>query len=418
MLHSIFLRITLFFLITFIGMVAGLYALHQKLSQEHTYRLEREAGNLLVILRQSILLDPSSRRSFLQEQGYSTAEPHPNLIKTLHNALTNIPKDYPEAIQDSLREGRIQILKDDKHLYIHLPKAAPPLLVIKTGIAQRSLWFEVLAALSLFVLLLLYWMIIKTLSPLKNLTHAINGYALEGKYTAIRNTGKNEIALVANALDRAMHKNQTLLDARKLFLRNIMHELKTPITAGKLTLPFLKKSDEKSILERAFLRMEHLIAELVRVEQITSGALAPHLQTCDPKKLIDKAKELLFLNDSVIEMELDESTINADCEVLLTAFKNLIDNGLKYSLDQKVTIVQKEGIIGFYNTGEAWDSEYTLESLSEPFSHQHDNTQSFGLGLYIIKSILDAHHFTLTHRYELGIHCFEILYRNPLSQHD
>ena len=127
MRHSIFLRIALFCLSTLIAMGFGFYFVHQKLVQEHTKQLELEAGKLLLVLRKSIVLDQHERRSFLQEQGYSVAEPHPDLIKTLSSALKHIPENYPEAIKDSLKEGRIQILKDENHLYVYLTKATPPL---------------------------------------------------------------------------------------------------------------------------------------------------------------------------------------------------------------------------------------------------------------------------------------------------
>ncbi len=414
MRHSIFLRITLFFLFTLIAMGFGFYFVHQKLVQEHTKQLELEAGKLLLVLRKSIVLDLHERRSFLQEQGYSIAEPHPDLIKTLSSALKRIPENYPEAIKDSLKEGRIQILKDENHLYIYLTKATPPLLVIKTDAAKQSLWPAGVFVVLTLTLLLLYWLIIRTLFPLKTLIQSITHYGKEGIYTPIKSPRKDEISLVSRALDSAMHKNQTLLEARRLFLRNIMHELKTPITVGKLALPFLKNGEEKSILERAFSRMAHLIAELVKVEQITSGALSPHLQECDPKHLIEKAKTLLFLNDETINLQLSGTSIYADCEVFVTVFKNLIDNAIKYSSDGKVTIVQNEKSILFLNKAEPWPQGCTLQTLTEPFFHHYENEQSFGLGLYIVKSILDAHDFTLSYHYEEGNHCFEVICLNPL----
>ncbi len=418
MFQSIFLRITLFFIVTFIAMGIGFFSIHQKLLKEQQFRLENEADNLLLILRKSISLDPPMRRSYLQEHGYSISEPHSDLIHTLHPALSVIPKEYPEEIKDSINEGRIQILKDDNHLYIYLTKATPPLLVIKPDIAKQPIWPDILFISLALALLLLYWLIIKTLFPLKTITHTITLYGAEGIYTPIKSRKKDEISLVSRALDNAMEKNQTLLEARRLFLRNIMHELKTPITVGKLSLPFLKKSEEKSILERAFFRMENLIAELVRLEQITSGALSPHLQPCDPEALLEKAKSLLFLKDEALDIALDGTPIHADCEVMVTVFKNLIDNAIKYSLDGKVSISQKGELFLFSNKGDPWPSGCTLQSLCEPFLHQHENSNSFGLGLYIIKSIMDAHNFTLNYHYEEGAHCFEAMCRNPLVSLD
>jgi two-component system OmpR family sensor kinase len=415
MFQSIFLRITLFFIVTFIAMGIGFFAIHQKLAQEQINRLTVEGGNLLLALRQSVPLEPPLRRSFLQEHGYSIAEPHKELIQTLCPAFKAIPAQYPEEIKNSMKEGRIRILKDDNHLYIYLTKATPPLLVIKADIAKQPFWPDILFISLTLSLLLLYWLILKTLLPIKTITQTITRYGVEGIYSPIRSRKKDEISLVSRALDGAMEKNQALLEARKLFLRNIMHELKTPITVGKLSLPFIKKSEEKSILERAFFRMEHLIAELVRLEQITSGSLAPHLQTCDPKTLLERAKALLFLKDEMLDITLDGTPIYADCEVMTTVFKNLIDNGIKYSLDGKVYVSQTKERILFSNRGEPWPSGCTLQSLSEPFLHQHENPNSFGLGLYIIKSILDAHHFTLEYRYHDGFHCFEVVCLNPIA---
>jgi two-component system, OmpR family, sensor kinase len=416
--HSIFLRITFFFIVTLIAMLIGFYSLHQKFDQEYEHRLEIEAATLFLLLRKSVPLDLPLRRTFLQKQGYSIAEPHPDLINTLKNAFNHIPESYPEEIKDSIKEGRIQVLKDENHLYVYLTKATPPLLIIKTDAAQKSYWPEILLSILVFALLFLYWLIIKTLFPLKTLILSINNYANLGKYIPIKSSKKDEIALVAHALDSAMQKNQALMEARRLFLRNIMHELKTPITVGKLALPFLKNGEEKSILERAFIRMEQLIAELVRVEQITSGALAPNLQMCDPKVLVEKAKNLLFLNDEAIIASYNETQIYADCEVFISVIKNLIDNAIKYSTDKKVTIVQKNESICFYNKGDSWPSGCTLDSLSEPFFHHYENSNSFGLGLYIVKSILTAHNFSFNYRYESGEHCFEIVCRNPLFSSD
>ncbi|MFA6629934.1 MAG: ArsS family sensor histidine kinase [Sulfuricurvum sp.] len=414
MRQSIFLKITLLFLITFIGMGIGFFAVHEELLKEHRHQLEMEAGNLFLHLRKSVPLSYPMRRIYLQKRGYSIISPSANLLKTLKNTFDTIPENFPEEIKESMQEGRIQVLKDERNLYIYLTKATPPMLIVKSGAAAKPVWPEIVFLVLMISLLVLYWLIIKTLFPLKTLIHAIVHYGKEGNYTPINSPKKDEIALVANALDGAMRKNQTLMEARRLFLRNIMHELKTPITVGKLALPFLHSGEEKSILERAFFRMEHLIGELVRVEQITSGALAPNIQPCQPKALIDKAKELLFLSDETVVTLYDDSVFYADCDVFITVFKNLIDNAIKYSPDHMVRITQQGSSIVFCNRGEPWPAGTSLKALSEPFFHSNENSYSFGLGLYIVQSIIDAHNFKLTHHYSANEHYFTLECRNPL----
>ncbi len=417
MRQSVFLKITLFFLIVFVAMVVGFYTIHQELEREHEQRLQGEAGKLLLLLRESVPLAPPMRQSFLQRHGYSVAVPHPDLIRPLQNAFSVIPKHYPDAVKDSLAEGRIRILKDERNLYIHLTRATPPLLVIKADIARKPYWPEALFGTLLGALLLFYLLIIKTLFPLKSLIRTIERYGHDGKYLPIQSSRKDEIATISNALDEAMHKNQKLMEARRLFLRNIMHELKTPITAGKLALPFLKNGEEKSILERAFLRMQHLIAEVVRVEQITSGALSPTLTTCRPKELADKAAKLLFLPPEAVEGVYDDTEIHADCDVFVSVFKNLIDNALKYSPDHTLRIVQTGVRIVFSNRGEPWPHGCTFDSLCEPFHHPDADPNSFGLGLYIVKSVIDAHGFTISYRYDSGEHHFELTCQSDPAVH-
>lgn len=412
MRHSIFLKITFLFLVTFLGMGVGFNALHNQFERDYEQRLEREGENLLLLLRQSVPLPPPMREIFLNEHGYTLSQPSPDRITKLQNAFSAIPESYPEEIRDSMKEGRIRILKDDRNLYIYLTKATPPLLVLKADAAQKSFWPEALLVILMFSLLLFYLLIIATLFPLKKLIRTIERYGKKGEYTPIQTSKKDEIAMVANALDSAMHKNQSLMEARRLFLRNIMHELKTPITVGKLSLPFLKKGEEKSILERAFFRMEHLIQELVRVEQITSGMISPSPKECDPIELIHKAAGLLFIDMDTLDITSDGGVIKVDCDVFVTVFKNFIDNALKYSPDNKVSILHEKGSITFVNRGDPWPAERTLESLTEPFSQNQTTSQGFGLGLYIIKSILDAHALRLSHQFIAGEHRFSVHFQH------
>ncbi|KFN39482.1 MAG: hypothetical protein JU82_06890 [Sulfuricurvum sp. MLSB] len=394
MKHSVFLKITLLFIVIFIGAGIGFYAIHQKLDEEHERRLRAEAQTMLSLLRKSIIYPSETRKEFLRQNGYDVIFPRSDVIATLHQAFTGIPDTYPPEIQDSLKEGIIQILKDRNHLYVYLTRAKPPMLLVKADAAYRPVWPEAVFVTVLTALLLFYLLIIRALFPLVRLIRSIQEYGLTGRYPPIRTSRKDEIGLVSTALDNAMRQNQSLIEARQLFLRNIMHELKTPITVGKLALPFLKKGEEKSILE------------------ITSGALKPHIEPCDPKKLVEKAASLLFLQDDAVETSFDGHLIYADADALVSVFKNLIDNALKYSPDHTARIHQNGDVLVFSNRGEPWEHNCSLASLSEPFFHSRSNPESFGLGLYIVKSILDAHSFTIAYRYEQDRHCFEITCRN------
>ncbi|MEW5831671.1 MAG: ArsS family sensor histidine kinase [Campylobacterota bacterium] len=412
--QSIFFRITLFFVVVMLGAGVGFYALSVQLRKEHESRLRTEAQAMLGILRQSVVYPHARRMTFLREKGYRVLAPEPALMQSLEPAFSGVPDDYPVEIRDSMREGIIRVLKDADHLYIHLVRASPPMVVAKPEAARRSLWPDVVFATVLGALLILYLAIVRTLFPLTRLIRSIRTYGVSGRYEPIASKSRDELGLISTALDTAMRKNRSLIEARQLFLRNIMHELKTPITVGKLALPFLKKGEEKSILERAFVRMEQLIQEVVRVEQITSGELKPDLRSCDPSLIGEKACALLFLREEQrVETRFDGNLITADCDAFVSVFKNLIDNALKYSPDHAVRIEQEGDTLIFSNAGDAWEPNRTLASLSEPFFHSRSHPESFGLGLYIVKSILDAHGFEMVHRYQDGRHRFEVTCHRP-----
>lgn len=418
MRDSLFLKITLFFIAIFIGAGYGFHFLSQKLDEDQNEKLEAYSGLMFSHLRRSIVYPAPMRKRFLEERGYGVLDPESLDPDHMSDAFSTVPSIYPIEIQDSIKEGKIRVLKDERHLYVYLTGATPPFLLQKKEALVRSLWPEAVFVSVLTSILILYLLIIRTLFPLHRIISTIRRYGHSGEYIPLNITGKDEIGLVSTALDVAMRKNRALMDARRLFLRNILHELKTPITVGKLALPFLKKGEEKEILQRAFLRMEQLIQEVVRVEQITSGALKPQLSTCGPAALVEQAKHLLFINDSKVSAQFDGTLIHADCDAMISVFKNLIDNALKYSTDDIVYIEQKGEQIAFINSGAPWEEGTTLEALSQPFRHHGSPEESFGLGLYIIKSILDSHGFEFTHRYAEGRHRFEILCRSPLLQSD
>ncbi|MBL1244361.1 MAG: hypothetical protein COA39_008230 [Sulfurimonas sp.] len=76
---------------------------------------------------------------------------------------------------------------------------------------------------------------------------------------------------MANEFNNAAKKISALIESRNLFLRNIMHELKTPITKGRFSVEMLEDTKHKERLLNIFIRMDSLINEMALVEEISSG---------------------------------------------------------------------------------------------------------------------------------------------------
>ena len=90
---------------------------------------------------------------------------------------------------------------------------------------------------------------------------------------SMKTNQKDEISQVSNEFDNAIKQLRQLRESRNLFLRNIMHELKTPITKGKLITDMYDDCERKFILIRVFQRLEYLLSEFAKIEELTSGKI-------------------------------------------------------------------------------------------------------------------------------------------------
>jgi two-component system OmpR family sensor kinase len=94
--------------------------------------------------------------------------------------------------------------------------------------------------------------------------------------------------------------------------------------------------------------------------------------------------------------------INVDFENFFIALKNIIDNGLKYSLDGKVSIMIENDVLKISN--KAHPLKMPFEHYLEPFERGQNNTTSgMGLGLYITKEILAQHNIIMINSYHDNI---------------
>ncbi|MFG5138877.1 ArsS family sensor histidine kinase [Campylobacter lari] len=271
----------------------------------------------------------------------------------------------------------------------------------------RYFVIKLIASIVVMVLLILYIFIIRKLKPLRALKRQIDKFG-ENKLNEIQNVskGNDEISQVATAFYESILRIQKLNTSRQFFLRNIMHELKTPITKGLITLEMLEDSKYKERLVGAFNRLEILINEFAAIEQITSGAGLINLKKYNILDLLDEAKDIAMNDDeNKIKTSIKESfSVNVDFKLFTTAMKNMIDNAIKYSDENIVTIIITKDYLCFKNQGKALDQD--LKYYTQAFTQGKKNKDSFGLGLYIVKTILDAHKLKLFYEYKDGYNYF------------
>ena len=226
--------------------------------------------------------------------------------------------------------------------------------------------------------------------------------------------GKDEIAQVSNEFNNVIKKLKELNDSRKLFLRNILHELKTPITKGKLVSDTLEDNRKKEILQKAFLRLEYLLNEFVKLEELSSGKMNLEKKEYRLIDLLDQSLDILLIDKSKVTIYPNATIVCVDYEVFSIALKNLIDNSIKYNTEGNPEIFIKEDSLLIKNQGEPLKK--TFEEYLKPFNREYESiNKGLGLGLYITNSIIESHGFKLFYFYSENFHIFKIQFDVPID---
>ena len=275
----------------------------------------------------------------------------------------------------------------------------------------RSLKYLYIAFAAIIAILFLsYLSILKKLYPIKLLKENIKKLGNEDFETDFKIKGSDEVAILWQEFDNSLKKLKKIKESRNIFLRNIMHELKTPIAKGKFLTKLPKTKDNEEKMDRVFIRLETLINEFATIEELISDSSSILKKEYYLIDIIDNAIDLLMIDGKDIEIIEKEQNkkVKVNFKLFSIAVKNLLDNGLKYSQDGKVSIVIEKDKILFINSGD--QLKHKIEKYFEPFfKDQKIAQQSFGLGLYIVYNILKSHDMRLDYSYDNKKHIFSIV---------
>jgi two-component system OmpR family sensor kinase len=265
---------------------------------------------------------------------------------------------------------------------------------------------NILISLDIIALILIFLYILKLLSPLKVITKKITSFS-NGDFTSRTNINSNdEIGLLSKTFDNMANNLENQIKTKEELLRDIGHELRTPITKGKFAVEKIQNETQKELLQKIFIDLETLTNELIELEKLNSNELEK--TTFESETLVIEALDKLYIDDeSKIELRIDDNfKINGDLYYLTKAVKNLIDNALKYSTKLPVIIEVKHNSIIIKNQGEKLSQE--IEYYLKPFTQESTARNGFGLGLSIVKKVIDKHKYKLNYNYAQGFNIFQI----------
>jgi len=307
-----------------------------------------------------------------------------------------------------LLRTKIKVWSYEEQLYLFIAHPEFKLLLRDTQIVSFPKKISFVYLLSLLFLLGLYFWLIKSLKPLKTLHRKIQSVAKGDLAVSFKSEKDDEIAQVSNAFDDALRKLESLINSRQLFLRTIMHELKTPIGKGKLLNEFLEDQAQRDGYDAIFERLELLIEEFSKIEQMLSSSYTLKLASYNVQEMIDQALDLMIMDEYEIEkkvkvIEVEPFILKTDFELFSLALKNLIDNALKYSPNHKVSIKIYKNRLEILNDGKQFTKN--LEEYIQPFNPKG---HGLGLGLYIVQNIITLLQLEISYEYKDGENRFVI----------
>ena len=403
--QSIFFTITVSFIISVLLVIISFLIL---ITNNHRVKegqfLDKYIPIVKMVMRQERLGIDDNFLKNLEEMGYLYYADISEINAITYNPQTKIIVEKNDPRNNDI--FRVLTLDDKNYIYT---KKRNNTLLIKDGNSSTSnsqLYISLVFAILLITIILVYLITLRKLIPLKILKDKVKTLGNENfDFECCNSNSKDEVSLLGMEFKKTALKLKSLKEARNIFIRNIMHELKTPITKGKFLTQLEQNEENNEKLKSVFTRLESLINEFASIEELISSSKNIEKKIYFLEDIIDNAKDILMIEDEHVIGKFENKKLEINFKLFSIAIKNLIDNAVKYSPNKEVIIKNENENIIFENQGEILENP--LESYFEPFSSNEDKSKdSFGLGLYIVHNILKANAYTLQYEHIDGINRF------------
>ncbi len=240
-----------------------------------------------------------------------------------------------------------------------------------------------------------------------------------GELSQSLNDLSNNLRISMEELQRA---NEQLLDdiakereiekKRREFIATISHELKTPITIlkgqieGMLSNIGIYKDRDKYLKRNLEVLndMEYMVKETLEISKLESQGFKPRKEQISLSKIVEECiynisfiakRKNIFIDKNINE----DLFVHGDSKLLKKVVNNIITNAINHSPESEKVYAnlheeKDEIVLKVENTG-IYIEENELKEIFKPFyrieKSRNRKSGGSGLGLYIVKMILDAH---------------------------
>lgn len=272
----------------------------------------------------------------------------------------------------------------------------------------------------LSTLVLLYFAIRWLFQPLKSIQSDIQRIGRGELAHRIKTNRKDEFGELAQTINSMADEIEHMLEAKRQLLLAISHELRSPITRAKVALSLMDSNNLTQGLVDDLNEMEQLVHELLEAERLKSKHHVLNLTEVSLNTLIQQVISNNFSDDfgngcidSGFKLQLDPTLplLNLDDVRIKFVIKNLLNNAIQHKKKDKHGIEittqqdQKSIKLTIKDKGVGIATEH-ITHLSEPFYRADPSRQrktgGYGLGLYLVRLITEAHGGTFLIESQLG----------------
>jgi signal transduction histidine kinase len=354
---------------------------------------------------------PVFKESSMNAQSLGTTALDPSMLGHSEEVFSNVSIDNV-----ALRVLTMPVIQSGSNRLVGNIQVATELNTVNR--ASKQLLIVVLASCVFAIIgamMLSMWFSHRALLPIEHITQAAATIAgTNDLSTRLRWKGPaDELGKLISVFNQMMGRIQHLFSVQQRFVADISHELRTPLTAIQGNIALMKRYgvDAASLddIEAECQRMTRLVNDLLMLARADYGGIKVALAPLDLDTVViecvNSAK--LIAKDRKLDIHLGHfqpARVKGDHDRLKQLVSNLLNNAIKFTPDGGEIIVtlgsnQEHAVLTVKDTGigirkedmdRIFDRFYQSES-----SRVHHQGEGFGLGLSIVKWVVDAHHGTI-----------------------
>lgn len=294
--------------------------------------------------------------------------------------------------------------------------------VMTETIIMASLWVMLAA------LIAVYFISDRIIGPLHSMTSAAKQFG-KGDFNArVVVNGNDEIAALGTAFNNMADSLGHLETMRNSFLANVSHDLRTPMTTisgfidgiNSGAIPQEKQSYYLNIISGEVHRLSRLVSQLLDISKLESGDrkfVAAPFDICEMARLIlISFEQKIDAKKLEVDFVADEDSLIAlaDKDSIYQVLYNLCDNAIKFSKEGgefriSLTRTDRHKLkISVYNEGagiEESDLPFVFDRFYKSDKSRGLDKNGVGLGLYIVRTIVEAQGEQISVRSEVNSFC-------------